>query len=168
MIGCPGRYVSRVFGNQLQIAALDIQSVSVKDFFVPFVETDDQISRVIFQVIDHLRSDTVKRCQVSFAGTIAPAHVKMKVFVPAIIFQVQKIFVSLPGKGPNIPVLDLSDLFRFPARFRLDEDIQPAIDWLQKPDQRSARRELIPGRFGIAEKVPQRNGRRNAVFGGGG
>ena len=99
------------------------------------------------------------------AGTVTPGHIKVKIFVPAIVLQVQKIFVSLPEKGPDIPVLDLGDLFRFSARFRLNEDIESAIDRLEKPDQRAAGREFIPGRLRIAEKVPQRNGGRNAVFG---
>ena len=89
---------------------------------------------MFFQVINHLCSDTFKRGQIPFAKPVTPSHVKVIVFVPTVIFQVQKIFISLPEKPANIPVLDPSDLFRFSARFRLDEDIQPAIDRLQKSD----------------------------------
>ena len=145
MVGCPGRDIARVFGNQLQIAGLDIQPVGVKDLFVPLVQADDQVGRVIFEVIDHLCSDAVKRRQVTCAGAITSGHIEVIVFVAAIIFNVQEILISFPEEAANIPILDLSDLFRlstgfllgrkYSAGYRLVSEIRSGHRWARVHSQ---------------------------------
>src|SRR5206468_1019541 len=105
MVGCPYSNVARVFSDKLQITGLDIQPVSIKDLFVPPVQAHNEVCLVIWQVIDHLCPDTVKRGQIPSAGAVAAGHEKMKVFVSAIILQVQKIFISFPEEAANVAIL---------------------------------------------------------------
>src|SRR5580704_3660057 len=165
VVGCPRRYVARVFGNQLQIAGLYIQPVGVKDFFVPLVQADDHVGWVILEIIDHFRSDALEWRQVSCATAITPGDIEVIVLVAVIIFYVQEILISLPEEPANIPILDASDLFRLYTQFLLNPNVQPVIDRFQKSDQRTAGRELIASCLRILEKIPQRNYRRNAVLG---
>jgi hypothetical protein len=102
MVGGPADDVARVFGDQLFTSAAQVDAIDVKYFGVAPVVADQDVVRVVGQVIEQFGTHLVARCQVGhLAGFDVDGH-HMKVLVTTKVLGVEDAMAAFPVVNADV------------------------------------------------------------------
>ena len=167
VVGGPADDVARVLRHQRLAAVAQVDAVDVKDFGIAPVVADQDVMRVVGQLVQDLGPHLVARCQV---GDLARLHVDgdhVVVFVAAKVLGEQDALAALPVVDADVA----RGLCRQPARFAhrraavqgLHEDVQAPRRAVHRHRLHEAQRAAIfaeaeVGLLGVGEEVAHRVG----------
>ncbi len=162
MVGAPADDVAGVACHQGFLARAQVDAVDVEDLGIATVVADEDVVRVVGQVVHQVGADLVAGCQV---GDLAGADIHrddVEVLVAAEVLRVQDAVAALPvvdadvARGLGRQASRLAH--RLAALQALDEDVQAARravdgDRLHEPERATVLAQPEVRLLGVAEEV---------------
>ena len=161
----PRRHAAGIFRDEFHLAGARVETENVENARIALVHADEEVVLVVAQVIDHADANFRKRREIFLPGTVGIDRIKMEVFVPAVVLQVDDLVFGRPKISADITLGRRGETARLGAAVdRLDKDIEPTFPRRHPRDVIATRADLVSCRHRVAEKIPHGDERGCVVF----
>ena len=93
VVGDPALHVAGVFGDDFHVAAREVEAVDVKAFGIALVHLEQDLARLVFEVVDDRALHTVKRREVARLAFLGTDDKQVPVFVAVLVHDVHQVIV---------------------------------------------------------------------------
>ena len=128
VIGDPRGHTTGILRHHFHFAVARVEAEHVEHAGVALVHADEQMVLVVAQVVDHADADAGERREVATIAAVRIDGIKMEIFVPAVVLQVDNLVLGRPEIPRDVALGRIGQPPRFADTVGgLDEHIEPVF-----------------------------------------